>query len=612
MSASLVAPEAPAATLREILVRFWPYCRPRRWQMLLALGFAAIEPAIATAEIWLFKLVVDDVLVAKDFGPFWPIAGAYVGLTVLAGIIAGLSRMLDTWLTQRFLIDLRVAVLHHVQRLPLEFFGVCRQGDLQSRVTHDVSAIEGFLVSGSTAMVSYGLEVVLFTAALFYLDWRLALVALIVTPLFATLTKAFSRRIKQISREKQRRVGATNSSLEQTLSTIALVQAYDRTESEVARFTEQAEARYRTEMASAKVRSLFAPLLELTELAGVLIVLAVGTWLLTRGDLTVGELLVFITYLTRLYSPIRGLGSTFTAAHSAAAGAERVIELLDEPPLPEDHPNAVELGRARGELGLDNVSVRYPGASRDALSGVDLVVRPGEVVAVVGPSGAGKSTLVRLVNRSLDPGAGRVTMDGHDLRELTRASVRRNVALLLQQTQLVDGSIGDNIAFGVDAAEEEAVHVAALRAGVLDFAAELPEGMDTQVGEKGRRLSGGQAQRVAIARALLRDAPVLVLDEPTTGLDRAAADRLQPILSRLMADRATLVISHDLTRVADVDRVVVLEGGRVIESGSPAELLAAGGWYAAALAAAVDTAAVDTTAVNTTAVNTTEQEGLAV
>lgn len=580
MSKHLVAPPAPSMPLRAIVRRFWPYARPRRGWMLAALGLAALEPAIATVEIWLFKLVVDDVLVPAEFGPFWWIAGAYVGLTLLQGVIGGLSRMLDTWLTQRFLIDVRVAVLRHLQRLPLEFHAGRRQGDVQSRITHDVSAIEGFLVSGTTATLTYALEVVFFTGALFYLDPRLAALSLVVTPLFWLLTRAFSRRVKQISREKQRRVGATNSSLEQTLSTIALVQAYDRSEDEVARFAGQAEARYRAEMASARVRSIFSPSLELVELSGILVVLAYGTWLLTDGQLTVGGLLAFLTYLTRLYSPIRGLGSQITSAYSAAAGAERVIELLDEPPLPPDRPGALDLPRARGEVRLEGVTVTYPGRDRPALDGVSLTLSPGEVVAIVGPSGSGKSTLARLLLRSLDPDQGRALLDGHDLRDLTRESVRRNVTLLLQQTQLVDGSIAENVAYGRPDADRLDVEAVAATAGVLDFAAELPEGLETEVGEKGRRLSGGQAQRVSIARALLRDAPVLILDEPTTGLDAVTIDRLDPALRRLIADRTTVVISHELRQVRGADRIVVLEEGRVVESGTHAELLRAGGAYA--------------------------------
>ncbi|CAM3700735.1 ABC transporter ATP-binding protein [Nocardioides zeicaulis] len=566
--------------VREVLRRFWPYAAPRRGWMLVSLLLAALSPALLSVEIWLFKVVVDDVLVPRDFGLFPVVAASYVGLTLVQAVCDGADRMLSTWLSQRFLVDLRTALLDHLQRVPLEFLGRHRLGDVMSRVSGDVSAIESFLVSGTSRAVSQVLQLVFFSVAIVLIQPLLAGVALVVTPLFWVTSRWFARRLKELSRERQRRSGALNASLEQTLSTLPLVQAYDQGAREVQRYAAEAEAKYRTEMASARLRSVYAPTLDLIELAGALVVIGTGAWLLARGELTVGGLLAFLTYLSRLYSPARGLGSAVTTAFSAAAGAERVVELLDEPTLPPDRPGAVDLHRGPAELRFEGVTHTYAGASVPAVQGVSFTARPGDVVAVVGASGAGKSTLAALLMRGLDPDSGTVRLDGHDLRDLTRASVRAQVAVVLQETLLVDGSVRDNIVFGTPGASDADVERAARAADAHDFVSALPQGYGTPVGERGRRLSGGQAQRVAIARALLRDAPVLLLDEPTTGLDVLSVQRVAGPLRHLMAGRTTVVVSHDLDTVRDATTILVMDAGRVVERGSHDDLVAAGGTYA--------------------------------
>jgi ABC-type multidrug transport system fused ATPase/permease subunit len=296
--------------------------------------------------------------------------------------------------------------------------------------------------------------------------------------------------------------------------------------------------------------------------------------------MSLGALLAFMGYLTQLYSPIRGLGRLTNTIYSASAGAERIVEFLEERPSVVDPPRPRPLGRARGSLSFQAVSFRYPGAEDDALRDVSFSVGPGEVVALVGASGAGKSTVAKLMLRLYDPVVGHVELDGVDLRSLRLADLRRNVALLLQETLVFDASVRENIAYGRPDATDAEVRAAARAADADAFIRALPDGYATRLGQRGRRLSGGQRQRVAIARALLRDAPVLVLDEPTTGLDAESSQRVLDPLRRLMAGRTTLVISHNLLTVRDADRIVVLEGGRVVETGSHDQLVRLDGAYA--------------------------------
>jgi ATP-binding cassette subfamily B protein len=576
----LLVAQAPPVPVREIVRRFWPDARPFRRYLWLGLALVAVVPAVETAQIWLFKLVVDDVLVPHDFGRFGWIATAYVGLTLVAGFLAFADDYVSTWIGERFLLSLRTRVFRHVQALSLNFFERRRLGDVLARLTGDVASIENFVLSGVADAFAHSLRVLFFAGALFYLDWRLALVSLLVAPLFWFLATRFGRLAKLASREKRRRSGSISAVAEESLANAPLVQAYGREEDEVERFHRENLGSFEAQMTATRVKAVFGPAVDLVEVVGGLVVIGLGTWELSRGRLSLGALLVFLAYLTQLYSPIRGLSRLATTIYSASAGAERIIELLDEQPSVVDRPDARRLPHATGFVELDDVTFRYPGTDRPALSSVSLRIGPGEVLALVGESGAGKSTVAKLVLRFYDPERGSVRLDGHDLRDLRIADIRANAALVLQETLVFDGTVRENIAYGRPDASEEEIRAAAEAADAHDFIMALPDGYDAGVGQRGRRLSGGQRQRVAIARALVRDAPVVVLDEPTAALDAASAARILGPLRRLMTGRATIVISHNLLVAAEADWIVVLRNGEVAEEGTHADLLSADGVYA--------------------------------
>lgn len=571
---------APALRVREVLRRFWPDARPfRRWFPVL-LVLIAVGAALETAEIWIFKILVDDVLVPGDLGMLGWVAAGYVGITVAGGLASFADDYLSTSLAARFLLGVRTRLFAHVQRLSSDVLDRHRSGDLVARVSGDVGAIETLLLSGVADGLGSLLRLVFFSVALVAIDWQLALVSLVVAPLFFTVARRFGRKVKRVAREKGRRAGALSAVVEESFANSALVQSSNRQGAELSRFRRENNAMISAELAATRIRGLFEPLVDLAQLSGVLVVLVFGTRQVAAGTMSVGELLAFVTYLSQFYGPITELTALSNSVFKAVAAAERVLEVLDEQPRVVDAPHAQPLSVTDGHVRLDRVTFRYPGQHRPALADVDLDIPPGTTVALVGPSGAGKSSLAKLLLRFYDPDTGRVSIDGQDLRDVTIQSLRDQVSILLQEGLVLHGTVRDNIAYGREDATEEQILAAADVAGVIDFIDELPEGLDTDIGERGRRLSGGQRQRVAIARALINDAPVLVLDEPSTGLDTASTEALIAPLQHLLAGRTAVVISHDLLTTRDADLIVVLDDGRIAETGRHDDLVAAGGAYA--------------------------------
>jgi ATP-binding cassette, subfamily B, bacterial len=443
-----------------------------------------------------------------------------------------------------------------------------------------VNAIEGVVLSGVIGIIANLMKIVVFAGVLFYLDWRLALASLIAVPVFWTAARVFARRIKIASREARARDGSISVVAEESLGNATLIQAYGRQGAEVDRFAAQSMGSVHAELAATRLGALFSPLVDLVQVLGVLTIVGVGIWELSAGRLTLGGLLAFLVFLSQLYGPVRGLGALSTSLFAAAAAAERIIELLDQHPTVTAPTHPVPLARARGQLCLERVSFAYPDTDSDVLNQISFTALPGQTTAIVGASGAGKTTLLKLLLRFYDPTAGRITLDGHDLRDLDPDQLRANIAIVLQETLLLDGTIADNIRAGHPEATHDQLITAAKAADAHDFITALPESYDTRVGQRGRLLSGGQRQRIAIARAMIRDAPILLLDEPTTSLDAESSQRILTPLRRLITGRTTIVISHNLLTVTDADQILYLDHGRITETGTHSQLLTNNHHYA--------------------------------
>jgi ABC-type multidrug transport system fused ATPase/permease subunit len=559
--------------LRSIFARFWPLTKPLRTRLYISLVLVVVAPVLSTAEIGMFKILIDRVVVPHDFHLFPLIAVTYLGLTLLEGAVSFTDQYLSTWVGERFVLILRTRLFSHLHRLSSGFFDSRPLGDLLSRLTGDTGAIETLVLSGVAAGVTYVTKLVLFTGAMFYLDWRLAGASLLAAPGFLGAARVFSRRIKTASREKRRRVAAITSVAEESFGNAALIRAYDRAEAEDTRFHTQNQAVFTAQMSATRLQAVFGPLTDVIETIGVLLVIGLAIWELAAGRISIGGLLVFMAYMAQLYSPIQGLSSLMNSLYAASAGAERVIELLDETPTITNPTTPTSLDRAAGALRVHQVGFTYPGTDAPALSGIDLDIAAGQTVAIVGASGAGKSTLAKLLLRFYDPDVGSITLDGIDLRQLPLPDLYRNIATVLQETLVFDGTVRENILWGQPEATDHEIIAAATAADAHEFITALPLGYDTPIGQRGRKLSGGQRQRVAIARALIRDAPVLLLDEPTTGLDADSTRRVLTPLRRLIAGRTMIIISHNLLTVTDADAILYLEHGRIAGTGTHTQLL---------------------------------------
>src|SRR5262245_21304734 len=466
-----------------------------------------------------------------------------------------------------------------MQRLSLRFHDRQRTGDLTTRLGADINAIDDLITDSSQIVIYNGALLVGMVAIMLWLNWRFALVALAVAPfLFATILR-FRWRIRGAARQARSSDGLAISVAQETLSSIRTVQGLAQEDQQDDRFHSQSRVSLNARLEIKRLQSLSAPFVDLFSAAGLIFVMWYGATRVLVNDLTTGDVVVFFAYVTNLYAPMRALARSTGRFYRAEIGAERVVEILREGQEVADLPGARPAPAFRGRVELRGVSFAYePG--HEVLSGIDLVVEPGQKLAIVGTTGAGKSTLVSLVSRLYDPTAGTVLVDGQDVRAYTVESLRDQISLVLQDSLLFKGTIRDNITFGQPDASDAAIRAAADTAHATEFVEALPAGFESTVSERGTTLSGGQKQRIAIARAILRDSPILILDEPTTGLDAASEHAVLDALEEASRGRTTLIIAHRLASVRLADRIAVLEGGRIVEQGTREELLARGGRYA--------------------------------
>ncbi|MGQ9584055.1 MAG: ABC transporter ATP-binding protein [Anaerolineae bacterium] len=562
-----------------VLVRLFRYLAPY-WRrlllvafLLLAVTFLELTPPLLQREI------VDEVVGRKDLARLGMLLATLVGVYAVLHLANAGDLYFRHALGERFICDLRVRMYAYLQRLSLSFFERTSTGELMSRVTNDVNALEQFVTHGSSLVAVDFLRLLGTAGILVALEWRLALLVMVPVPILAVGLRHFNRRVRPVYRQVRDRLGDINAKLQDNIAGIRVIQAFRREEVELERFSTESEAYYRARVRGIRYWGTFFPAMRFVASWGTVLVLGAGGFLVARGELSVGTLVALLAYVSSFYDPIRQLTDVDNIVQQAVAAGERIFELLDEKPEIQDAPDAVDLEMVEGHVVFEGVHFRYGHEGEEVLRDVSFEMRPGEVVALVGPSGAGKTSIANLLCRFYDPTAGRITLDGHDLRKVRVDSLRKHVAVVLQDTFLFNTTVRENLLCGKQDATEEDLVAAARAAYAHEFIERLPQGYDTEVGERGVKLSGGQKQRLALARAILADPRILILDEATSSVDAEAEYLIQKALREVLRGRTALVIAHRLSTIRDADKIIALEDGRIQEVGDHRELMSRGGLY---------------------------------
>ena len=540
--------------------------------MILAAGATA-------ALAYLMEPVLDEIFLEKDRTLLIVVPVAVIAITVIRGVATYGQAVLMAFVGQRVIADLQSRVFAHILRFDLAFFQNTASGKLVSRLTNDINMMRNAVANALTGMVKDSLTLLFLVGVMFEKDWKLALIACFVFPIAIYPIAKLGRRMRKVSTSALNELGLFTARLNEAFQGARHVKAYNREDFEAEKTDRLVESVFRLVFKSHRVRAIASPLMEALGGIFVAVLILYGGWQVIEGALTPGAFFAFVTAMLLAYRPLKALANLNTSLQEGLAASQRVFDLLDTQPRIAEVPDARPLKVAGGAVALEGVRFTYPNGV-PALRDLSLDIPAGETVALVGPSGAGKSTVLNLIPRFYDVDAGAVRIDGLDVRKATINSLRDAVALVSQEAVLFDDSVRANIAYGRIEASEQEIQAAARAAGADGFIRELPDGYDTMIGEHGVKLSGGQRQRLSIARAMLKDAPILLLDEATSALDAEAERQVQEALRRLMRGRTTLVIAHRLSTVQDADRIYVLEGGRLAESGTHRSLLAAGGVYA--------------------------------
>lgn len=569
----------PACTSkRRVIFRLLHYTKIHLRLAIVGFLFATFFTILDMIPPYLMKVLIDDAIGGSNVSLLaWIVITLVVIYLLRATAAAGRTYYLGK-LGQRIMVHLRRQLYEHLQVLSLSFYDKNQTGRIMSRVMSDTERVQYFLTWGVQQTIMDGIMLVSIALILFTMNWQLALIVLTPAPILIVGTKIFSKKIHGVYHKAWRKWADLSAILADTVPGVVVVKAFAQERREISRFKRKTDELYETNVKIGYLEGLFFPMVGFIMTLGAVGVWWIGGRQILSGDLTLGVLTAFISYTWQFYGPVGRLSNLSSVLLRATTSAERIFEVLDTRPEVHDAPDAIELPPVKGHIKFHNVSFAY-NTGETILKNINLEIKPGQKIGVVGPSGAGKTTLVKLILRFYDVTSGKITIDGYDIRKVKQRSLRRQIGIVLQEPFLFKGSIAENIAYGNPRVPPEKIIEAAKAANIHDFVISLPEAYDTDVGERGHRLSGGEKQRVSIARALIMDPRILILDEATSSVDTQTESLIQEALERLMESRTSIIIAHRLSTLRNTDKIIVIDNGEIVEEGTHEELLRAGGLY---------------------------------